>query len=476
MDTMTSNDFQFEGRLTFPRLFHLESPGEPKHDVEEIELLQSVQDSDLETDIRRIDLEASVSEKDDISEYLANFAERFDCYRYRFETRSKRHILTDEGKDVTEKTIRHIETTHIFWSPTYVILLGSHSAVDAAVSIARRLAGENMLREITIGPNFLEWFLYNQYTNQPIRPEFSFQRITKAETSPVASQQGDVRDYHSLAKNSDCSLENLLIDILNGRNITQVAGEFEVAGYEINANIRESEGVNIYQGQGSLDDSSDLRRLLLALRFLYELVDTLTRWDSWPREKRKPPVNFYTDIYQSLEGEGYQIEGGFEELPGVKGVRQNEPRDIYAESDADALTEDINDLLECGESETIEFKKELPGHVESIAKEIVALANYKGGVLLLGVQDDGTIVGLRDVEDVEERVSNILRDNTRPPVQTEIEFHSKSGKDVLSIRVQQFRELPHAVSYRFYTRIGTTKRKLTPYEISYLMPDRESEE
>lgn len=45
------------------------------------------------------------------------------------------------------------------------------------------------------------------------------------------------------------------------------------------------------------------------------------------------------------------------------------------------------------ESETVELKSIV---VEDIKKEIIAFANCEGGKLYIGVQDDGTVVGLDD--------------------------------------------------------------------------------
>lgn len=56
-------------------------------------------------------------------------------------------------------------------------------------------------------------------------------------------------------------------------------------------------------------------------------------------------------------------------------------------------SKDIQKLIESGESETLEFKSRFPSdHI--IARVLSAFANTKGGLLLIGVNDDGTIKGL----------------------------------------------------------------------------------
>ena len=45
------------------------------------------------------------------------------------------------------------------------------------------------------------------------------------------------------------------------------------------------------------------------------------------------------------------------------------------------------------ESETVELKEIV---VDDIKKEIIAFANCEGGKLYIGVQDDGTVIGVND--------------------------------------------------------------------------------
>ncbi|GAB6101009.1 hypothetical protein JCM16138_02320 [Thermococcus atlanticus] len=50
----------------------------------------------------------------------------------------------------------------------------------------------------------------------------------------------------------------------------------------------------------------------------------------------------------------------------------------------------VSELIKKGEGETLEFKRELN---DSVYKTLSAFANTDGGILLLGVGDDGTIYG-----------------------------------------------------------------------------------
>ena len=63
------------------------------------------------------------------------------------------------------------------------------------------------------------------------------------------------------------------------------------------------------------------------------------------------------------------------------------------------------------ESEKVELKEIV---VNDIRKEIIAFANCNGGKLYIGVQDDGTVVGLNDPDSVALQISNMVRDAIKP--------------------------------------------------------------
>ncbi|MDQ5907933.1 MAG: ATP-dependent helicase RecG [Pseudomonadota bacterium] len=73
---------------------------------------------------------------------------------------------------------------------------------------------------------------------------------------------------------------------------------------------------------------------------------------------------------------------------------------------------DIPTLIAQGESSCIEFKNAQVNAV-SLAEEIVAFANSDGGIILIGVEDDGAVAGVEE-RDMEMRIINACRNNIRP--------------------------------------------------------------
>src|SRR5690606_28650009 len=59
---------------------------------------------------------------------------------------------------------------------------------------------------------------------------------------------------------------------------------------------------------------------------------------------------------------------------------------------------EVMQLARQGEGLHAEFKKKAT-HPEKIVREVIALANTKGGYLFIGVDDDGTVSGQRYIEE-----------------------------------------------------------------------------
>jgi ATP-dependent DNA helicase RecG len=85
--------------------------------------------------------------------------------------------------------------------------------------------------------------------------------------------------------------------------------------------------------------------------------------------------------------------------------------------DFDMLLTELLELIGNNENSGVEFKRD-DVRPEVLAKELCALANFEGGHVLLGVEDNGGITGLtRDPHKAEEWVMNICRGDTiRPPL------------------------------------------------------------
>lgn len=138
---------------------------------------------------------------------------------------------------------------------------------------------------------------------------------------------------------------------------------------------------------------------------------------------------------------------------------------------------ELLEIIANGESSGVEFKRDvLQNH--DLAKELVAFSNLAGGMVLLGLDDDGTIIGLSR-PDLEEWVMTTCRDKIRPAIIPffEIVRDVASGNDVAIVSVTRgydVHSLWHNNSNKYYIRVGTQSREATPEELARLFQQRGS--
>ena len=103
----------------------------------------------------------------------------------------------------------------------------------------------------------------------------------------------------------------------------------------------------------------------------------------------------------------------------------------------------LTQLVALGEGLHLEFKRKVP-KAERLAKEIIAFANTHGGRLLLGIDDDGTITGVRDAHETEFALRQALDAHCDPPVPINItNVPISKRREVLIVHVPESGAKPH---------------------------------
>ena len=97
------------------------------------------------------------------------------------------------------------------------------------------------------------------------------------------------------------------------------------------------------------------------------------------------------------------------------------------------------------ESETVELKEVV---VDDIKKEIIAFANCNGGKLYIGVQDDGTVVGLDNPDGTALQISNMVRDAIKPDITMFLHYETleEDGKKIVVVDIQRGTDRPYYIA------------------------------
>jgi len=127
----------------------------------------------------------------------------------------------------------------------------------------------------------------------------------------------------------------------------------------------------------------------------------------------------------------------------------------------------LKNLIEQGENSTIEFKNE-EARPESIAREMVAFSNYLGGVILLGISDNGQVIGITK-KNTEEKIANIARENVIPAINYSAEIVVHEQKKVMVIEVEKGKQKPYqTIDGKYWIRVGSTNRMANQAELMRL--------
>ncbi|NBB87915.1 MAG: transcriptional regulator [Bacteroidetes bacterium] len=123
-------------------------------------------------------------------------------------------------------------------------------------------------------------------------------------------------------------------------------------------------------------------------------------------------------------------------------------------------------LIPVGESETVEFKEQWVDR--SALRELAAFANTSGGTLLIGVADDGSVVGWKgnDLDALANKITDSLR--LHP---SKLHFDTVDREPVLVVSVPEAQQ-PVAYRGRYYHRVGATTREIPPAELARFLTKR----
>ena len=130
------------------------------------------------------------------------------------------------------------------------------------------------------------------------------------------------------------------------------------------------------------------------------------------------------------------------------------------------------------ETNTIEYKRE---YSDTILKDVIGFLNSSlGGHLYVGIENDGSVYGVENADELQLKIINILRDSIKPyslglfDVFTE----TKEGKSIIHIIVSSGNEKPYYIASKgmtpngCYLRVGSSSQQMTENQIAELYAKR----
>ena len=108
-------------------------------------------------------------------------------------------------------------------------------------------------------------------------------------------------------------------------------------------------------------------------------------------------------------------------------------------------------------------------YVSDIKKTVVAFANTEGGILYIGINDAGEVVGLQNVDEVMQQTANTLKDSIAPDVMPFVKIRAvtREGKQIIEVAVQNGTSRPYYIREKglkpsgVYIRQGSSNQQLS---------------
>ena len=107
------------------------------------------------------------------------------------------------------------------------------------------------------------------------------------------------------------------------------------------------------------------------------------------------------------------------------------------------------------EDRVIEYKRELTKDLEGLEREVVSFLNTYGGELVFGVNNDGAVCGIEDVDAVQTKIAQRLDSNIQPSCLGLFDIHveRRENKHIVKVVVSAGSERPY-----YLTKYGMTPK------------------
>ena len=129
------------------------------------------------------------------------------------------------------------------------------------------------------------------------------------------------------------------------------------------------------------------------------------------------------------------------------------------------------------ESEHIEYKSQM---VDDIYKEVIAFANTDGGVIYIGIDDQGHVTGIDNIDETYTRLTNGIRDAIHPDVTMFVRYVLQDNK-VIRIEVGEGSYKPYYLKAKgmkptgVYVRQGTSSVPASPEQIRQMIKESDGD-
>jgi len=128
----------------------------------------------------------------------------------------------------------------------------------------------------------------------------------------------------------------------------------------------------------------------------------------------------------------------------------------------------LEEIIKQKEGETLEFKSSI-NDPSRLVEIVASFANSRGGLLIIGVDDDAKVLGAKIKRGTIENLANVITDNTDPTIYPQIETPTIDGKKIICIKVAPSDQKPHLAYGKPFKRSGSVTKQMSRSEYERLL-------
>ncbi|MBQ8418006.1 MAG: putative DNA binding domain-containing protein [Phascolarctobacterium sp.] len=129
------------------------------------------------------------------------------------------------------------------------------------------------------------------------------------------------------------------------------------------------------------------------------------------------------------------------------------------------------------ESEKVEFKLQV---TDDLYKEVIAFANTMGGTIYVGIDDNGNVVGVNNIDETSNRITNGIRDSIHPDITMFVKYTLQEDS-VIRINVSEGTYKPYYLKSKglkptgVFIRQGTSIAPASPEQIRQMIKNTDGD-
>ena len=131
----------------------------------------------------------------------------------------------------------------------------------------------------------------------------------------------------------------------------------------------------------------------------------------------------------------------------------------------DSQKKSLRKAIAEGENDRVEFKA---GFDRETIQSLVAFANTRGGCVIVGVDNQGTVHGIQTGQETIQNWLNQIKQATSPSIFPDIDLGTENDKTIAILSIQEYPVKPVSCKGRYFKRIKNSNHQMSISEISNL--------